>query len=169
MPRPTNKEQLLAAAQKEHDSLEKFLGTLDPSVMETTSPDIEHWGPKDILAHVTEWEQMCLGWYRAGVAGKNPSLPADGYNWREVPALNEQIYQKHRERPLHEIKKAYYASYREIVKTIRGIDEEEMFTPERYAWTRKNAMGTYFVSATSSHYRWAKKEIRKQLRDLTPV
>jgi hypothetical protein len=30
------------------------------------------------------------------------------------------------------------------------------FTANRFAWTRKNTLGTYFVSATSSHYLWAR-------------
>ena len=169
MPRPTTKEQLLTSAQKEHDALDAILETLSSLDLDVTSADIEQWGVKDILAHVTEWEQMCLGWYRAGVAGKNPPLPAEGFNWREIPALNLQIYQKHRQRSWREVLNAYRSSYQEILKTLQDIDEEEMFTPARYAWTRKNAMGTYFVSATSSHYVWATKEIRKYLREQNSV
>ncbi len=169
MPRSTNKEDLVTAAQKEHDALDKVLEALDPTQMDYISPDIEHWGMKDIQAHLTAWEQMCLGWYHAGVAGENPPLPAAGYNWRAIPALNKEIYEKYRERPLAEVLQAYRDSYQEILQTIQAIDEAEMFTPSRYAWTRKNAMGTYFVSATGSHYVWAKKEIRKCLRALTPA
>lgn len=110
---------------------------------------------------------MCLGWYRAGLRDEVPSLPAEGFNWREIPALNKQIYQQHRTRPLDEVLPAFHDSYAQMLETIQQISEEEMFTPERYAWTRKNAMGTYFVSATSSHCAWARKEIRKCLKALS--
>ena len=41
---------------------------------------------------------------------------------------------------------------------------QQMFTTGEYAWTKKNTLGTYLVSATSSHYLWARKEIRKGFR-----
>ncbi len=41
------------------------------------------------------------------------------------------------------------------------MSNEELFTAGRYAWTKKNTLGTYMVSATSSDYLWARKEIRK--------
>lgn len=164
MPRPKNKQELIAAAQQEHDKLDTLIETVPPSQLEYASSTIEEWGVKDVLAHLYEWEQMCLGWYRAGLAGENPHLPAEGYNWRQIPALNEQIYQNYRTRPLDEVLQKYRDSYKEIFEIIQSIDEDEMFTPSRYSWTRKNAMGTYFVSATSSHYVWATKEIKKILR-----
>ena len=32
---------------------------------------------------------------------------------------------------------------------------------KRYKWTGNNAMGAYFVSATSSHYHWATKHLKR--------
>ena len=123
------------------------------------------WAFKDVLAHVTAWEQMVLGWFRAGLRGVGAATyQHPGFNWRQIPALNEQIYQEHRERPYPEIKADFAASYLEIKETIEAIDNDTMFTPEQFAWTNKNNMGTYFVSATSSHYVWARKEIRKLLK-----
>ena len=164
MPRPTNKTQLLIAMQKERDALEKLIAGLTFEQREMTSIRIENWAFKDVLAHVTAWEQMVLGWYRAGLRGETPHLPAPGFNWRQIPALNEQIYQTHRTRPFPDIYQQFQNSYEEIKAVIEDVDETEMFTPEQYDWTNKNNMATYFISATSSHYVWAKKEIRKLLR-----
>jgi hypothetical protein len=163
MPRPTSKAQLLSAMQKEHAELKKLLGTLTPDQLAHTSRTTK-WSIKDVLAHLMEWEQMCLSWYKAGVRGILPPLPAEGYNWAQLPALNRAIYQKYRDRPLAEVLKQYRASYRQILKTVQGIDEENLFTPGRYAWTGKNAAAAYFIGATSSHYAWARKEVRKCLK-----
>ncbi|MFO7680934.1 MAG: ClbS/DfsB family four-helix bundle protein [Chloroflexota bacterium] len=164
MPRPVSKDQLLAAMQKEHGSLDILLASLPPETTQQTSDTIENWAVKDVLAHVTAWEQMVLSWYRAGLQGEAPHLPAPGFNWRQIPALNEKIYQEHRLEPYGKVRQSFDASYEEILQTLQKIDNEDLFTPERYAWTNKNTMGTYFVSATSSHYDWAKKEIRNCLK-----
>ena len=164
MPRPTNKTDLQNLMQKEHAALEKQIEALTNEQKERGSNTIESWAFKDVLAHVTAWEQMVLGWYRAGLREEVPPLPAEGFNWRQIPALNAKIYEEHRERPYSEIEEAFDASYLEIKETIEAIDNDTMFTPEQFAWTNKNTMGTYFVSATSSHYVWARKEIRKLLK-----
>jgi hypothetical protein len=163
MPRPTTKDELLAAIDKERGELETLLATLTPTQM--TEPGIVgDWSVKDVLAHLIEWEQMVLGWHAAGLRGEIPELPAPGFKWSQTPQLNQQIYEKHRDRPLDEVLDQSQASHKEILGIIQGLSNEDLFTPGHYAWTKKNALGTYMVSATSSHYLWAGKEIRKGLR-----
>lgn len=163
MPRPTSKKGLLVAIDKERGALEALLETLTPEQM--VEPGVVgEWSAKDVLAHLIEWEQMCLGWYRAGLRGEIPALPAPGYKWNQTPELNQMIYEKHRDRALDDVLAQFHASHQEILGVIQELSNEELFTTGRYAWTKKNAMGTYFVSATSSHYLWARKEIRKGLK-----
>ena len=119
---------------------------------------------KDVLAHLSEWEQMCLDWYRLGVIGEKPPVPAEGYNWAQLPALNQHILEKHRQRTLEEILDWFEASYMEILAIVQDIPEAEMFTPGKYAWTGKNSMAAYFIGSTSSHYLWARKEVRKIIK-----
>jgi uncharacterized protein (TIGR03083 family) len=163
VPRPKTKDELLVAIDRERGELETLLATLTPAQM--SEPGIVgDWSVKDVLAHLIEWEQMCLGWYAAGLRGEIPPLPAPGFKWSQTPQLNQQIYEKHRDRPLDEVLDQFQASHREILGIIQELSNEDLFTPGRYAWTKKNTLGTYMVSATSSHYLWARKEIRKGLR-----
>ncbi len=163
MPRPTSKQQLLTAMQSEHEALDQALTTLTPEQMTAVSPTTK-WSIKDVLAHIWEWEQMCLSWHKAGARGKTIAIPAEGFNWAQLPALNQQILEKHRDRPLAEVLKGFRQSYRQMLKTVTDLSDEDLFTPGRYAWTKKNTLGAYFVSAGSSHYNWARKEIRKCLK-----
>ena len=169
MPRPVSKEQLLAAMHKEHGALLKVLETVPTEIAKLTSDNIENWAIKDVLSHVTAWEQMVLSWYRAGLKGEIPQLPAPGFNWRQIPALNQHIYEQHRLESYADVRQKFDASYDDILSVVEAIDNVDLFTPERYAWTNKNTMGTYFVSATSSHYVWAKKEIRKCLKQASVI
>ena len=100
----------------------------------------------------------------AGERGEKPTVPAPGYKWSQTPELNQAIYEKYREWTLDEVMKRFAASSVEILDVIEGLSDADLFMPGRYAWTNKNTLGTYFVSATSSHYLWARNEIRKRFK-----
>ena len=151
MPRPTSKHDLLTAIEQERGALETFLKTLTPEQM--TDPGVVgEWSVKDVLAHLIEWEKMCLGWYKVGLRDEIPQLPAPGFKWNQTPQLNQKIYEMYRTQPLDEVLKKFQASHREILEVIQELSNEKLFTSGRYAWTKKNTLGTYMVSATSSHY-----------------
>ena len=163
MPRPQTKKELIDASQKEHDALDQYLQTLTPEQF-LEADIVGVWTAKDVIAHLYEWEQMVLSWWAAAQAGETPHLPADGFKWSEIPALNEKIRQKHANKSLDEVFQLYGDSYQETMHTIESIPEETLFTKALYPWMNKNSMASYFTSCTSSHYRWARKEIRKGFR-----
>ncbi|MGB7538535.1 MAG: ClbS/DfsB family four-helix bundle protein [Anaerolineales bacterium] len=163
MSRPTGKKQLVAAMQTEHDALEKTLAALTEEQISAVNRSTQ-WSIKDVLAHLTEWERMVTGWYEAGRKGKTPAVPSEKYNWAQLPALNKEIFDKHHNRTVREVCRRYRASFAKILDLVNGISEAELFTRGRYAWTNKNALAAYFIGCTSSHYVWARKEIRKCLK-----
>lgn len=163
MPRPTSKQDLRAAIERERGKLDAVLETVTPERM--VEPGVVgEWSVKDVLAHLYAWEQMALGWYRTGLRGEVPEVPAPGYKWNQTPQLNRAIFEKHRDRPLDEVLADHDASRREILGVIESLSDEDLFTPGRFAWTRKNTLGAYFVSATSSHYLWARTRIARWRR-----
>jgi len=163
MPRPTTKNRLLETIQIERSALEGFLAELTAAQM--TQPGIVgEWSVKDVLAHLIEWEHMVLSWYSAGLQGKVPVTPAEGFNWAQLPQLNRQIYEKHRDRALADIQKEFKSSFKKMLSTIRSLSEEDLFTRGRFAWTKNNTLGAYFISSTSSHYHWARTTMKKGLK-----
>jgi hypothetical protein len=163
MPRPHNKELLISESLKEHNKLEDYLSSLSREQMEEPGI-VGEWSVKDVLAHLFEWEQMVLRWLVAGKRGENPKVPAEGYKWNQLPALNEEIWLKFKDLPLDEVLSMYKKSYGETMKTIESLSEEVLFTRGLYPWMNKNHLAAYFTSCTSSHYRWALKEIQKGIR-----
>ncbi len=168
MPRPTNKKWLLEAAREEYQALQDLIAGLTPE--EFCRPGaIGDWSAKDVLCHLTAWEQMALRWHYEGSQGRTPAIPAEGYNFGQTPQLNEKIYQDHRNDPPDEVLQRSRNSHAEIMVVIEALSEEQLFTPGHFAWTKKNTLGTYFVSATSSHYNWARTGIRKGLKAKRPA
>jgi hypothetical protein len=163
MPRATTKQQLIEDAQTERAALEKLLATLTPEQM-TQTKAVDDWSTKDVLAHLIEWEGMVMKWYETGAKGKVPAVPSEEYNWGQLPQLNHAIYLKHRDKSLEDIQKEFKSSYKKIMKVIETIPEKELLTRGQYPWTKNNLLAAYFSSATSSHYRWALGEIRKNVK-----
>jgi hypothetical protein len=165
MARIKSKKELLAEIKLERKLLEDTLQSLNRKQM--TVPGVcarGRWSVKDILAHLVEWEQMFLGWYRAGRRGEVPKTPAPDLNWRQLPLLNQRIYEKHRNRSLKSVLADFEASHQMTLKTVRAIPEKEMFKKGRYQWLGQVALISYIGPNTCSHYRWARKLIQKWQR-----
>lgn len=163
MSKPITKQEVIESAQKERAALEDYLATLTPEQM-TQSNVIGEWAVKDVLAHLFAWERMVMRWYEAGKKGKLPAVPSEKYNWGQLPQLNHEIFLEHRDKSLAEILRTFKSSYKKILKMIESIPEKELFTRNIYAWTNNNLLAAYFVSSTSSHYRWARTTIRKAIK-----
>jgi len=162
MPRPTTKKQLLKTIEIERKALEQFLAELSPAQM-TQPGTVGKWSVKDVLAHLIEWEHMVLSWQATGLQGRVPVTPAEGFNWAQLPQLNQQIYERYRGSALVDIQKEFKSSFKKTLNTIQGLSEEDLFTRGRYAWTKNNTLGAYFISSTSSHYHWARTRMKKGL------
>ena len=115
---------------------------------------------KDILAHLVDWEQRFINWYHAGIDGKTPETPARGYTWRELPRLNQSGYENHKDDPLEDVLQQSQTSYREIFNLIQGMSEEEIFEINYYTWTGRSPLLHWIAGNTSSHYVWARRNIR---------
>ena len=88
-------------------------------------------------------------------------MPAPGYTWKDTPLVNLKIWEDSQSIPLKKAKKQLAQSYAEIQAIIQQHSDEELFEKKRYKWTGSTSLGAYLISATSSHYDWARKLIRK--------
>lgn len=96
-----------------------------------------------------------------GSAGERPSIPAEGYTFADTPALNEAIYQRTKNDAWDDVVAGLAATHAAVRAVIERYSDDDLFTKQRYAWTRSTSVGAYLVSATSSHYAWASKLIQK--------
>lgn len=154
------KEDLLKSIRAEHKRLEDNIAGL--SEAQLSSPGVAGiWSIKDILAHLTDWEQRFLRWYRKGRSGQIPQLPEPGMTWRDMHRLNNLRYEYFMDWRLEEVLTAYRESYESIYLTIEQMTPEEIFTRGYYAWTENANLARFIIANTSNHYLWAKTLIRK--------
>lgn len=122
---------------------------------------VDQWSLKDLIAHLSEWEAKFIEWYQAGKRGEVPETPAPGYTWRELDEVNQQIYEKHHQRPVEEILHESQISFQRMMAVVEGISAEQLFEPGYYAWTKKATLAEYVAGCGYEHYDWAKEHIRK--------
>ncbi len=167
MSRPQNKTELLALSTNNYDKLLIHIDQLPTDLTEASfHPGTMNRNIRDVLAHLHEWHLMMLGWYEVGMTGEKPEIPAKGYTWKRVPELNLKIHQQYSDVPLGSILNQFEKSHLQISQIIEKHSDEELFEKKRYHWTGSTSLGAYFISATSSHYDWALKLIKKGLKGL---
>jgi len=50
-------------------------------------------------------------------------------------------------------------SHAEVVTLAETYENDELFSKNVYKWVGGSTLGSYFVSATASHYDWAMKKL----------
>ena len=157
--RAKTKNELLESIETTRELLNKKFSTLTPTQM-VWPGSMDDWSVKDILAHLVDWEQRFIGWYKAGLKGEVPETPAPGMTWRELPKLNQEGYEQHINDSLEFVLEQYEKSHKEIVQLIEGMSEEEIFEMKYYEWTGNSPLLPWIAANTSSHYNWARRNIR---------
>lgn len=162
MPRPQTKAELLNLSQKNFKKLNDFVDSFSSQKQQIDFPKgTMNRNIRDVLAHLHHWHLMLLEWYRVGMSGQKPEMPATGYTWKTLPDLNSVIFEKYNTTKLEKARKMLEDSFNEVQKLIQKHSNEELFEKKRYKWTGTTSLGAYLISATSSHYDWAFKLIKK--------
>lgn len=176
MARPKTKEELLNAAQGQYIKLLDLIVTL--SLAEQTgifSFNIEnkkeaHWkrdrNIRDVLIHLYEWHQLLLNWVDTNKNGiEKPFLP-EGYNWKTYGDMNVEFWQKHQDTAYTNALEMLSDSHYKVIKLIESFADEELFSKNAFKWVGGSTLGSYCVSATSSHYDWAIKKVKEYKKSI---
>lgn len=167
MTRPTTKDQLVDASDSRYRALLALVDDLPADALDREFGfEDRDRRVRDVLGHLHAWHLMMLGWYEEGMAGGHPAIPAPGYTWSTLPALNAEIWQRCQDADLPTTRAALELSHRRMQELIQSHTDAELFTKRRYPWTGSTSLGAYLVSSTSSHYDWAAKKIRRHRQAL---
>ncbi|MEO9872056.1 ClbS/DfsB family four-helix bundle protein [Ekhidna sp.] len=162
MPRPTSKVELISLSNENHQKLINYIDQLSSDQQTAEFPKgTLNRNISDVLAHLHEWNTMTLGWYEVGMTGEKPDMPAQGYSWKDLPDLNKKIWEKYQSITISKAKEMFNDSFKKLQEVIEKHTDEELFEKKKYKWTGTTSLGSYLISATSSHNVWALKLIKK--------
>ena len=171
MGRATTKPDMITASISNYEKLSVLISELTEEELSTsfdfTADDKKkeaHWGRdknlRDVLIHLYEWHQLLLNWVQSNRDGENKSFIPEPYNWKTYGDMNVEFWKKHQNTPLNDAKNMYEKSHAEVMKLAETFSNEELFSKGIYKWVGGSTLGSYFMSATASHYDWAMKKLK---------
>jgi len=164
MPRPINKKDLLELSEINFNKLLNLINELPEEIKNKTFIKNElnerDKTISDIITHLHEWHLMMQNWYKIGMSGKKPSIPAEDVTWQKLPVLNHRIWEKYKGTELKKAIALLKKSHKDVMGLVEKHTEEELFTKKKYEWTGTTSLGAYFISSLSSHYDWGIKTIK---------
>lgn len=171
MGRPTTKADLLTAASANYEKLNDLMLGLTEEELQTPfdfSGDVKkkeaHWkrdcNLRDVLIHLYEWHELLLDWVTSNQKGERKPFLKEPYNWKTYGGMNMDFWEKHQGTSLEDAKNMFQNSHSEVIKLAESFSNEELFSKGVYDWVGGSALGSYFVSVTSSHYDWAVKKLK---------
>lgn len=167
MARPTTKEQLKQSSEEGFKKLFALIYSMTKEEQEQLFFfDDRDKCIRDILVHLYEWHQLLISWVNSNQSGSKANFLPEPYNWKTYPQLNIIFWEKHQKTPLKNAVALLEKSHSDIMKLIDSFSNEELFTSKYFSWTGTTSLGSYSTSATSSHYDWAMKKIKKHKASL---
>ena len=144
MPAIETKAQLIAKMKESRAALEKVIAKVPPEAL--LIPGIcGEWSGKDVLAHVAHWQELHLGWWAAEQRGETPHTPVPGFSWKDIDALNHQIFLAHRDQSLDEVLKYLRDTFQKFLTVIEQTSEDDLFKPGLVSFTGKRSLARWYV------------------------
>lgn len=182
MPRPQNKADLLALAEKNYDELVKFIASISedekstPFDFSSLNKKEAHWSrdknARDVICHLVEWHKLLLKFVAENTKNGNSGKPEnkkpaivyqflpEPYNWKNYGDMNRTIWRNCQSIPLEKALADFAESHKKLMKLAKSFSDAELFEKKHFAWTGTTNLGAYFISTTSSHYDWAIKKLK---------
>ena len=153
MPRPTTKALLQTSSEESFCKLFELINSMTTEEKDKPfSFDDRDKNIRDVLTHLFEWHQLLLNWVNSNSNGIKADFLPQPYNWKTYPQMNIEFCQKHRDTSLQE--------------AIELLNQSHLAIKNLVNWTGSTSLGSYCISATSSHYNWALKKIKQHKKSL---
>ena len=161
MARPTTRKELISASNEQFEKLWNLINLIpEKERLGTFGFEDRDKNIKDVLVHLYEWHQLLINWIISNQKGEEKSFLPEPYNWKTYPDMNVEFWKKHKSTKHSDAEKMLNESHKKVMELIEKFSDDELFTKKHFSWTGTTSLGSYCVSATSSHYDWAMKKIK---------
>ncbi len=105
------------------------------------------WSLKDLLAHFGFWETRIVTLYAKLSRGEEPDA-----NEFPLDELNAQAYAQHRDQSLDDVRREERAAYLQLLSIAANAPDDDLFNPQRFAWTLGRPFAEWIENNTFGHY-----------------
>jgi hypothetical protein len=115
----------------------------------------------DVVAHLHAWHVLFDGWLAQARTGATPAYPAEGYTWDELAALNDHLYEVHRETDYTTIRAALVASHADMLDALDSCSEAELTVADAHPWLGGGTLGEVAHECLGAHYSWGSDVLQR--------
>ncbi len=141
------KNQLLDLLSKSDQSELKFISDVSDEERAAIGA-AQEWAVKDEIIHIAAWKDIMTKRFIAARADKSPPGNDD---W---DAVNEEIFQRHREDTWQEVLEFRERSYQQLVEQIQSFDEDDLVDEQRYEWLNGRSLWKRTIQTGYFHPHW---------------
>jgi hypothetical protein len=127
----TGRQELIATLENTKAEVEALVAEAGDARL-TASGVTGEWSIKDMLAHMTAWEERVVAWAEGIHQGRKPAPPPWSTDWND-DQVNALIYERDRGRSLPDVLEGWRRTHRKVVDAVRTMSEEELFH-EKIEW-----------------------------------
>jgi hypothetical protein len=150
-----DKIQLIKMLTEEFKRWEELLSGI--STEQITAPDrIANMSIKDIIAHLTAWQQITVARLEAAQKNRKPRYlgwppDLDIESDDDLDQINAWIYTMYQERPWSAILKEWQERYLHVLILAQLISEENLLSAGKYAWLKEYPLSAVLLGTYEHH------------------
>lgn len=146
---------MLAAAAQALGELEAVIDAIPASERDTEFGSFTRdRDVADVLNHLHAWHVVLLRWLAEASAGLTPEVPAPGYRWGDLDALNLVFRDGYAREGVAAAHARLRASHDELLTVVGALDDDALFTEGHHAWLG-GTLAEPVHECLGAHYDWA--------------
>ncbi len=150
-----DKQQQVKALRDIYDRWQTLLASL--SEKQITAPQLpDNWSVKDVVAHLRAWQQFSIARMQAARQNREPEFPEwsgglypDAEEYLEQ--FNATIYALYHPQPWADVRRAWQASFAQLVELAEAAPAQDLFDTQKYAWLEGYALADVLQGSFEHH------------------
>lgn len=151
-----DRTQLLARLETAwRDFLESFAGLSDSEMLK---PGVTGgWSVRDILAHVTTWEQEALKHLPTVLKGDKP--PRYSVTHGGINVFNRMMTEQKRDLTLTDVRRQLHETHRQLIDFIGSVADEQFRTETAFRHRLRLDTYSHYPKHTEALRRWRQQQL----------
>jgi hypothetical protein len=146
-----DRSQLLKRLDKAWNAFKTSFAGLPDSDM--TEPGVTGaWSIKDIIAHVTSWENESLTHLPLIMAGKKP--PRYSLTYGGIDAFNAQVAEQKRGMPLSEVLRQMDDTHRRLIDFVQNVPEDQFLGETHFRHRLRLDTYSHYLEHAEAIQKW---------------
>ena len=151
----TTKAQMIDRIKNSRAPLDRLIAQMTDEQM--LQPGVENKSSvKDLLAHITTWEQHLVRGLAAAVKDRVPQVyvidPSEPWEPGGLDAVNELIFTRNAQLPLQQVLSGFHSSLQDVLQAVDALSDHDLFDPQGLAQVLGESTERVIGSDTFYHY-----------------